>query len=51
MILGHIFGIPVEESVVQFVPAGAATLTVIAFAGRTALGRWLTRTKRHEWRR
>jgi hypothetical protein len=51
MMLGHIFGIPVEESVLQFAPAGVATLTVIAIAGRTTLGRWLIRTRRHEWKR
>jgi hypothetical protein len=38
MIVGHIFGIPVEETVVQFAPAVAATVTVIAIAGRTKLG-------------
>jgi hypothetical protein len=42
MIVGHIFGIPVEETAVQLVPAGAATVTVLAIAGRTKLG-WLQR--------
>jgi hypothetical protein len=37
--LAHIFGIPVEETAAQFAPAGAATLTVIAIAGRTKLDR------------
>jgi hypothetical protein len=46
VILGHIMGIPVEESVLQLAPAGAATTTLIAIAGRTGLGRlrkWLRR--------
>ena len=43
MILAHIMGIPVEESVLQFAPAGAVTLTAFAIAGR----RLLTRIRRH----
>jgi hypothetical protein len=39
VIVGHIMGIPVEESVVQLVPAGAAVVTVLALAGRASLGR------------
>jgi uncharacterized membrane protein AbrB (regulator of aidB expression) len=46
VILGHIFGIPVEESVLQYAPAGAATMTVLAIAGRSTLGRLLTRVRR-----
>jgi hypothetical protein len=46
MILGHILGIPVEESVVQLAPAGAAIVTAVAIAGRTGLGR-LRRGLRH----
>jgi hypothetical protein len=38
MILGHFFGIPVEETALQLAPAGAATVTVMAIAGRTKLG-------------
>ena len=34
MIVGHITGIPVEETVLQFAPAGAAIVTAIAIAGR-----------------
>ena len=49
MILGHIFGLPVEETAIQLAPAGAATMTVIAIAGRTKLG-WLQRRFRH-WMR
>jgi hypothetical protein len=46
VILGHIMGLPVEESVLQLAPAGAATTTLLALAGRTGLGRlleWLRR--------
>lgn len=44
MIVEHVMGLPIEESVLQLAPAGAATLTVMAFAGRATLGRlrrWL----------
>jgi hypothetical protein len=37
--LAHIMGIPVEESVLQFVPAGAVTVTAFAIAGRQLLTR------------
>ena len=39
MIVGHIMGIPVEESVLQLAPAGAAMATIVAIAGRTGLDR------------
>jgi hypothetical protein len=39
VILGHIAGIPVEESVLQLAPAGAAMATVVAIVGRTGLDR------------
>ena len=42
MMLGHIMGIPVEESVLQLAPAGALTMTAFAIAGR----RLLTRLRR-----
>ena len=35
----HVMGLPIEESVVQLVPAGAAILTAVAIAGRTTLDR------------
>jgi hypothetical protein len=47
MMLAHIMGIPVEESVLQFAPASAAIVTAIAIAGRTTLGR-LRRRRRHQ---
>ncbi len=46
MTLAHIAGIPVEESVLQLAPAGAAIVTAVAIAGRTGLGR-LRRRLRH----
>jgi hypothetical protein len=46
MIVAHVMGIPVEESVLQLAPAGAAMLTAVAVAGRASLGR-LRRRLRH----
>jgi hypothetical protein len=43
VIVGHIMGIPVEESVLQLAPAGVVTVTAVAIAGRTSLGRLLRR--------
>jgi hypothetical protein len=39
MMVAHILGIPVEESVLQLAPAGVATVTWVAIAGRASLGR------------
>jgi hypothetical protein len=39
VIVAHIMGIPIEESVLQLVPAGAAIVTAVVIAGRTTLGR------------
>jgi hypothetical protein len=47
MIVAHIAGLPIEESVLQFAPAGAAMMTAIAIAGRAGLGR-LRRRLRHQ---
>jgi hypothetical protein len=44
--LAHILGLPVEESVLQLVPAGAALVTAAAFAGRTTVGRLRRRLRR-----
>ena len=46
MILGHIAGLPVEESLVQLAPAAAAMTTLVAIVGRTGLDR-LRRRRRH----
>jgi hypothetical protein len=50
VILGHIWGIPVEESVL-LAPAGATTLTVAAVLGRAKLFRLLTEIRRCTWER
>jgi hypothetical protein len=44
--LAHILGIPIEESVLQLAPAGAAMMTAVAIVGRASLGR-LRRRLRH----
>ena len=42
----HLIGIPVEESVLQLAPAGAAMVTAVAIVGRARLGQ-LRRRLRH----
>ena len=44
--LAHIMGIPVEETVLELAPAGAATVAAVAIAGRTRLGRLVSRIRR-----
>ena len=39
MMLAHVIGIPVEETVLQLVPAGAATVTAVWIAVRARLRR------------
>jgi hypothetical protein len=39
MTLAHIIGIPIEETVLQLAPAGAAMMTATAIAGRRGLDR------------
>jgi len=39
MIVGHVMGLPIEESVVQLVPAGAAIVTAVVITGGATLGR------------
>ena len=46
MILGHIIGIPVEETVLQAAAVGATTGTAVAIAGRMMLNRLITRLRR-----
>jgi hypothetical protein len=46
MIVGHVMGIPVEETVLQFAGVGAVTLTAVAFAGRATVGRLRDRLRR-----
>jgi hypothetical protein len=45
VILGHVMGAPVEETVLQLAPAGVAVVTALAVAGRVTLGRLLTRLR------
>ena len=46
MILGHIQGIPIEESIFQLAPAGAAMLAAAAVAGRAGVDRLKRRLRR-----
>jgi hypothetical protein len=39
VIVAHVLGLPIEESVLQLAPAGGAFVTVIAIAGRSRLDR------------
>jgi hypothetical protein len=38
-VIAHVMGLPVEESVLELMPAGAAMVTLVAVASRNALGR------------
>jgi hypothetical protein len=46
MMLGHIMGIPVEETVLPLATAGAAALSAAAIVGRARIGRMLDRMRR-----
>jgi len=46
VIVGHIMGLPIEESVLQLAPAGAAIATAVAVAGRMGLGSVRRRLRR-----
>ena len=46
MIVAHVMGLPLEESIIQFAPAGVAVVTAVGLVGRTSLGR-LRRRLRH----
>ena len=46
VIVGHVQGIPIEESLLQLAPAGAAMLTVAAVAGRAGVDRLKRRLQR-----
>jgi hypothetical protein len=46
MIVAHVMGLPVEETVLQAVVVGATTGTAVGIAGRIMLGRVLTRLRR-----
>jgi len=46
VIVAHIMGIPVEESVLELAPAGAVIVSAAAIAGRAKLGRMLNQLRR-----
>jgi hypothetical protein len=46
VILGHVMGLPVEETMLQAVALGTATGTAIGLVGRMMLGRLLDRFTR-----
>jgi hypothetical protein len=51
VIVAHIMGIPIEETVLQLVPAGVALVTAVWITGRTSLLRLRrTREARDEFR-
>ena len=39
MIVAHVMGLPVEESVLQLVPVGATVITAVAIAARATFDR------------
>jgi hypothetical protein len=47
MILAHVMGIPVEESVLQLAPAGAAIVTVVVAVMRPRISRLHAAARRH----
>jgi hypothetical protein len=46
VIVGHVLGMPVEEGVLQLVPAGAAVVTAATIAGRVTFARLRRRHRR-----
>jgi len=46
VIVAHVMGLPIEESVLQLVPAGAVIVTAVGLGGRTAVGRLRGRLRR-----
>ena len=51
VIVGHVQGIPIEESLLQLAPAGAAMVTAAAVAGRAGVDRLKRRLQRARMRR
>jgi hypothetical protein len=47
MILGHVMGMPVEESVLAFAPVGAAILSGAALIARSKLAKTVGWLRRH----
>jgi hypothetical protein len=48
MILAHIMGIPVEESILPLAPAGTAIITALVIVGRTRLRRLTASLRRRK---
>ena len=48
MIVGHVAGFPVEETVLQLAPAGAAIVAAVGIAAQTKLRRLRERLRRSE---
>jgi len=46
--VAHIAGLPIEESLVQLLPVGAAIATAVAIAGRATLTRLLGGRRRRD---
>ena len=46
MILGHVAGVPVEETVVQLASAGVMTVATIGVAAEVTIRRWRARLRR-----
>jgi hypothetical protein len=46
-VIAHIAGLPIEETVIQLAPAGAAVISGFALVGWT----WLSRLRRGQTRR
>jgi hypothetical protein len=46
MIVAHLFGLPIEETAAQLGPAAGATVAMVCVAGRSRIGRFLTRMRR-----
>ena len=45
MIVAHVMGLPIEESVLQLAPAGVAVMTAFAVVGGTQLARFRRRLR------
>jgi len=46
VIVAHIMGLPIEESVLQLAPAGVASITALAVAGQLTVRRLRRRLRR-----
>jgi hypothetical protein len=50
VIVAHVMGVPIEESILQLAPAGASVLAAIALAARAGLANLRRRLGRREGR-